>query len=765
MRTPEKITAGVMVFFLLFVITVGASIDKNSDTAGDFEKITLDFTFSIPTLEKIEINGEFYDRVTIDGLPNSGGINQPRLPVKSVKVLIPSGREFDSVEVVAKEKSLLELDYALEVGQNIIPLNTDSPQQFSEKDYSDLPSDNLYSIVDIHLFRGYFVLFVNLHPVQYIEETGELTYYEHLTLQIKTKDSQSINVIRGLQRDKEIVTKLVDNPSYIVSYDRTSGLLDENTVNYVIITNELLANSGLEDNLQYFAQSKVDKGLSADIFTVEEIVSNPEYSVNGTWGDNNPYNPFYRSGMTENFEIFDDTQAKIRNFIRYAYVELETDYVLLAGDADGYPEGDNIVPVRKLYACEEGLPLDALGLEEENIPSDVYYACLDGNFNYDMDERWGENATDNNIADVEEADLLAEVYVGRACVDSDVEVANFVMKTLGYENSDEDLYLAKALMVGEYLGFPGVSSYGGNYKDLIIPTIPADFNVDTLYERDIPWNKYDLIDILNVATPHLINHLGHGNVHYALMMNNVDILSLTNNKYFFIYSQTCLAGSFDNCYRDNYYEDDCAAEYFTVETPHGAFAVIMNARFGLGSEDTLYAPSQILDESFFKALFTEDIRQLGRANHYSKEDHIWHINENGIRWVYYETNLLGDPEVAIKDSTPSNVELTVSITHPQNDGLLYILNRRICPIPLLKLPIVIGKITVQAEAFSDPEGMVYSIEFYLDGESQFIDSEFPYEWGINSHLTGRHTITVMAHGIHGEKESEVNNVILFIPGD
>ncbi len=767
MKNPEKITAGIMVFFLLFVITVGASIAKNGDTAEDFEKITLDFTFSTPTLEKIEINGEFYDRVTIDGLPNSGGINQLCLPVKPVKVLIPFGREFDSMEIVAKEKSFLELDYALEVGQNIIPLNTDSSQQFSEKDYEDSSSDNLYSIVDIHLFRGYSILFVNLHPIQYIGETGELTYYEHLTLKIKTKDSQSINVIRGLQRDKEIVAKLVDNPSYIVSYDRISELLDENTVNYVIITNEILANSGLEDNLQYFAQSKIDKGLSADIFTVEEIVSNPGYSVNGTWGDNNPDNPFYQSGITENFEMFNDTQAKIRNFIRYAYVELETDYVLLAGDADGYSEEDNIMPVRRLYACEEGLPLDMgtleLNLEEDNIPSDVYYACLDGNFNYDMDERWGENATDNNIADVEEADLLAEVYVGRACVDSDVEVANFVMKTLGYESSDEDLYLAKALMVGEYLGFPGVSSYGGNYKDLIIPAIPEDFNVDTLYERDTTWNKYDLIDILNVATPHLINHLGHGFVHYALMMNNDDILSLTNNKYFFIYSQTCLAGSFDNCYRDTYYEDDCAAEYFTVETPHGAFAVIMNARFGLGSEDTLYAPSQILDESFFKALFTEDIRQLGRANHYSKEDHIWHINENGIRWVYYETNLLGDPEVAIKDSTPSNVELTVSIIHPQNDGLLYILNKRICPIPLLKLPIVIGKITVQAEAFSDPEGQVYSVEFYLNDESQFIDSKPPYEWEINSHLTGRYAITVTAHGMHGEKESEVNDVILFIP--
>ena len=120
MKNPEKITAVIMVFFLLFAITVGASIAKNGDTAEDFEIITLDFTFSTPTLEKIEINGELYDRVTIDGLPNSGGINQLCLPVKPVKVLIPFGSEFDSAEVVAKTKSFLELWFCLSPLNKII---------------------------------------------------------------------------------------------------------------------------------------------------------------------------------------------------------------------------------------------------------------------------------------------------------------------------------------------------------------------------------------------------------------------------------------------------------------------------------------------------------------------------------------------------------------------------------------------------------------------------------------------------------------------
>jgi len=364
---------------------------------------------------------------------------------------------------------------------------------------------------------------------------------------------------------------------------------------------------------------------------------------------------------------------------------LGTEYVLLGGDADVPSSNDNIIPLRALYACEEGLPLGPLGLVEDDIPSDVYYACLDGNYNYDMDGHWGENATQNDIADIEEADLLAEVYVGRACVDADVEVSNFVMKTLAYENSGEDPYILKALMVGEYLGFPGVSAYGGNYKDLIIPIISDEFNVSTLYDRDGKWSKYDLMDILNTDTPHLINHLGHGNVCYALKMSNSDMLSLTNDKYFFVYSQTCLAGSFDN------QNNDCFAECITVETPYGAFAVIMNARYGLGSEDTLYSPSQVLDESFFTALFTENLKELGRANHYSKEDHIWHINENGIRWVYYETNLFGDPALRIKPSnyppeTPDrpsgptegiievNYTFTSITTDPEEDKIYYMVD-------------------------------------------------------------------------------------------
>jgi hypothetical protein len=100
-----------------------------------------------------------------------------------------------------------------------------------------------------------------------------------------------------------------------------------------------------------------------------------------------------------------------------------------------------------------------------------------------------------------------------------------------------------------------------------------------------------------------------------------------------------------------YVEDDCIAEILTCEIPYGAYACILNARYGLGSEDSPISPSGAYDESFFEALFTENIKELGHANHYSKEDNIWRINDNGFRWAFYQTNLFGDPNLRIKDPT------------------------------------------------------------------------------------------------------------------
>ena len=182
----------------------------------------------------------------------------------------------------------------------------------------------------------------------------------------------------------------------------------------------------------------------------------------------------------------------------------------------------------------------------------------------------------------------------------------------------------------------------------MIPIIPDDYNLSTLYDRDLPefWTKYDLMDILNDDTPHIINHDGHSYYGYNMRMGNYDVDSLTNDKYFFVYSHGCMAGGFDN--PDGY---DCIAEHYTVKTTNAAIGGVWNARFGLGSNNTLDSPSGAYDISFFKAIFEENLTQFGRASDFSKIDNIFRIMENGMRWCFYETNLFGDPEISFFDHT------------------------------------------------------------------------------------------------------------------
>ncbi len=116
--------------------------------------------------------------------------------------------------------------------------------------------------------------------------------------------------------------------------------------------------------------------------------------------------------------------------------------MLLGGDAD-------LIPVRHVY-------VESFGAVESAMPTDSYYACLDGPWNGDGDDLWGEP---HDGAQGAEIDLLAELYVGRAPVKSAREADNFVNKTVLYETAAHP-HPAKAVALGEYLdNWPTWGSY------------------------------------------------------------------------------------------------------------------------------------------------------------------------------------------------------------------------------------------------------------------------------------------------------------------
>ena len=691
--------------FLAMLVMININISAKA------EKISFEFKFEKPTIKKI---GNEYTIEMKNCLRHE--YNGFVIPAKPLHILLPPGKEVDKIEVHGKRVFIGK--YEIEKEKPLIV----NGRKFSPAIKNEIK--RAYEKVGVYGLRGYNILVINLLPILY--ENEKLYYYKKMKVDIFLKEGKPNHLYRGLEKDRQLVKNIVINPWILNKYEPVKC---KEEYEYLIITS-----NAFKKAYERIAEYKESKGIKTKIISVEEIVSNPKF-----WNETRKFN---------------DTQAIIRNYIKYAYKNLGIDYVLLAGDGDIQNESSNIIPPRYLYAVSVGLPLSNDEVLEAYIPSDVYYACLDGNWNNDGDNKWGENASGNDVSNEDEADLYAEVWVGRACVDSLEEVNNFIDKVIAYEEIN-DSYIIQVLLLGEHLGFGGEAEWGGNHKDKIKPLIPDIYNITTLYDRDFGWDKYYLYNILNKGI-HIINHDGHGWTTYALKMRNEDLKKLKNTKYFFLYSQTCLAGSFDNWYPENgYYEDDCFAEHLTCDK-YGAFACIMNSRYGLGKENSTDSPGQRYDYSFFKALFEKNIKELGRANHFSKEDNVWRINENGMRWTYYQTNLFGDPQLAIKEPE-EKINISIEIKKPLNG--IYIFDRGAF-FSFINKTFIIGKITIEANVGSEPEGKIAKVNFYINNELKKSLTSEPFSWIWNEKAIGEYKISIEAIAINGKSKIEEKDVFI-----
>lgn len=87
---------------------------------------------------------------------------------------------------------------------------------------------------------------------------------------------------------------------------------------------------------------------------------------------------------------------------------------------------------------------------------------------------------------------------------------------------------------------------------------------------------------------------------------------------------------------------------------------------------------------------------------------------------------------------------SVTITKPVNG--LYLRDTRIL---LIRKCIIIGPITIEADAHQEPLGIA-RVEFSVDGKLKATDTEAPYSWTWNSLAFFKHTITVTAYDISGK---------------
>ncbi|MDP8235983.1 MAG: C25 family cysteine peptidase [Candidatus Erginobacter occultus] len=400
-------------------------------------------------------------------------------------------------------------------------------------------------------------------------------------------------------------------PEYVAPVFPPAGS-SEDSVPYIIITNEAFKNAEVYPNFQTLIFYRLAQGMRGGIITVEEI--------------DNEYD-----GIRPDAGV--DLQTKIREFVYDAYYYWGTEYVLLGGNSA-------VIPPRLFYTwC--GCP------EFCEFPADMYYGCMDDvTFDYNADGRYAEPGVDDP-----EIDKGYEVYIGRMLVRPDLpqQASNLIQKTVTYENATsgylEDVYLLApwadyASMTAEVVVECGQLHYGysGSYTTQGFVT-NSYFNVLTYYcpYGDSTYNyNTEMLNNIN-AGAHLINHIGHST---AIGMHGKAWQIFSNpDEPFFAYTQGCDAGQF----KDNM-EGPEHLLLRSMETPFGCFAAVANSSKGLQGVHSHY------NREFWDAMIGENINTLGQMLADSKFDNIGRSSYNSC--PHYNQNLFGDPAITLHTESP-----------------------------------------------------------------------------------------------------------------
>lgn len=485
-----------------------------------------------------------------------------------------------------------------------------------------------------------------------------------ITLAIETEGEN--NLCGSLSKDTEIIMEKIVNSSMTTKSlppATKSNIEPDPTYEYVIITSKYFENS----NFQLLVDHK-SQYVNATIVILGDILENSSFWVNGTYGDatnNSNGNPWIEDGkeVSVNFSRFNDTAAKIRNFIRYANQKWGTRYVLLGGDVE-------IIPVRKLYVNLSDWYSGYVGEVpiEGWIPSDLYFGCLDGTWNDDLDKRFGER---KNYSMDEEADFIAEVYIGRAPVDNKYEVATFVNKVIQFETTQKpkDILLHQSNLLP--WGIPDTSVI----PEACAQWVPNDYNINRLYQKNEKITVDKWINCFGNPSKLLILHVGNGYYHgpdnswYQLYYNifgrvkfkNSDVCKLRNTFYPIHISISCLSGNF--CYTD------CIAEELLLWSRGGVSACFFNSEVGCVDRTDASKYSSEFIEKIFYELFENGTRKLGEINLFTKYHFINLAQEDpNYRWCYYEINLLGDPETPVLETRDKLPLFAVSVDDDFNES-------------------------------------------------------------------------------------------------
>ena len=338
-----------------------------------------------------------------------------------------------------------------------------------------------------------------------------------------------------------------------------------------------------------------------------------------------------------------DLAQAVRSFLRSAYELWGTRYAILAADHDAIP----------MRIARVLLP------DVEDIPTDMYYADLDGTWDANGNGIYGEVA--DNL------DMTPDLMVGRLSASTRTEANILVDKALLYAKTPPAT--AKELMLAEVL-FPSTWQPGQSYstdgavnaESLSVKApgcavVERRYENSTVYPGSLPLTKASALAALAIPR-HIVVHVGHGSRSQlsvgSEIVTSAELTAVNNDSAALWISNNCASAAVDY---------DCVAERLLRKPKGGAFAYIGATRDAWPTNDAT------ISESLFDHLFGKASPTLGEAVEDARAALGSTVHDETLsRWGYFETVLLGVPSQRIWKCQPTALTVTRPGTVPLNAG-------------------------------------------------------------------------------------------------
>jgi len=493
------------------------------------ETIEHTYHFSQPVVS--EHDG--YQQIGLQGCLHSGMVGEPTLPWQSVSLLLPQGQEAVSIDVEFFDFVELEGSYILYPCQKPRPISSDEVIPFAKNESlyrsNEAYPSHSFSNVSTQYLNGVAFAFSGFTPMQYVPATGKVFYAQTVKVTIETTTSRDDHSRKlWLTPENEAsIQRLAQNPEILNTYNKRGREIGG--YDMLVITSEAWVPSFGE-----YINLYNDKGCRTRIVALEDIYA----SMPGL-----------------------DPQEQIRNYIIQEYEDNGIQMVSLGGDV-------SIVPYRSLYCfAQEG--------DEDQLPADMYYACLDGTLNDDGDDRWGE---------VGEDDLLPELGIGRLPFNNETQFETIMHKTFSYLQNPVLGEFTSPILGAEHLGD---GYYGSDDMERLIGEnndfdyttygYPVDCNFKRYYATPtINWSGSAFRDVIGTGGQY-VHHVGHANTDVVANwnMSTMGDQFFANNdgvhhNYMLFHSHGCICGDFSHA---------CILEKMvTIET--GFVVTTGNSRYG-----------------------------------------------------------------------------------------------------------------------------------------------------------------------------------------